>query len=180
VPPKTDSFQVQQLRAKLRLDELNIGDLTKRQAQIQDQITQLQNRLQASPVVEQQLKEITRSYQTAQDFYNELQKKRQQSAMATDLEHQQESEQFRILDPPSLPVKASFPKRRNFVGGGLAGGFVMALGIMYLVALLDRTMHSEKDVEGCLKLAVLTTIPVLASAGNGRMSAGSLRLTGTD
>ena len=32
----------------------------------------IQGRLQASPVVEQQLKEITRSYQTAQDFYNEL------------------------------------------------------------------------------------------------------------
>jgi len=83
--PKVDSLQVQQLRAKLRQDELSITDLSRRQTQIQEQISQLQGRLQASPVVEQQLKEITRNYQTAQDFYNDLLKKREQSAMASDL-----------------------------------------------------------------------------------------------
>jgi polysaccharide chain length determinant protein (PEP-CTERM system associated) len=164
---KVDSFQVQQLRAKLRQDDLNIADLTKRQALIQEQITQLQGRLQASPVVEQQLKEITRNYQTALDFYNDLLKKRQQSAMATDLEHQQESEQFRVLDPPSLPSSPSFPKRKLFAAGGLGVGFALSLAIMYLIALLDKSMHSERDVEVCLNLPVLTTVPVLDVPSNG-------------
>jgi polysaccharide chain length determinant protein (PEP-CTERM system associated) len=166
-PPKVESFQVQQLRAKLRQDDLNITDLTKRQGQIQEQITQLQGRLQASPVVEQQLKEITRNYQTALDFYNDLLKKREQSAMATDLEHQQESEQFRVLDPPSLPDKPSFPKRSFFAGGGLAAGMALALGLMYLIALLDKSMHTERDVEVCLNLPVLTTVPLLDGSDKG-------------
>jgi polysaccharide chain length determinant protein (PEP-CTERM system associated) len=183
--PKTDSYQVQQLRAKLRQDDQNIADLTKRQGQIQEQITQLQGRLQASPVVEQQLKEITRNYQTAQDFYNELLKKRQQSAMATDLEHQQESEQFRVLDPPSLPEKPSFPKRTYFAGGGLGAGLALALGIMYLIALLDKSMHTERDVEACLNMPVLTTVPLLdvkqALRGSGVLSGGNgLQATGAD
>jgi polysaccharide chain length determinant protein (PEP-CTERM system associated) len=164
---KVDSFQVQQLRAKLRQDDLNIADLTKRQAQIQAQITQLQGRLQASPVVEQQLKEINRNYQTAQDFYNDLLKKRKQSAMASDLEHQQQSEQFRVLDPPSLPGKPSFPKRTYFAGGGLGAGLALSLGIMYLIALLDKSMHTEKDVEVCLNLPVLTTVPLLDTTDSG-------------
>ena len=168
--PKTDSYQVQQLRAKLRQDDQNIADLTKRQAQIQEQITQLQGRLQASPVVEQQLKEITRNYQTAQDFYNELLKKRQQSAMATDLEHQQESEQFRVLDPPSLPDQPSFPKRSYFGGGGLAVGVGLALAVMYLIALLDKSMHTERDVEVCLNLPVLATVPLLDVPTSGPQS----------
>jgi polysaccharide chain length determinant protein (PEP-CTERM system associated) len=182
--PKIESFQIQQLRAKLRQDDLNIADLTKRQAQIQEQITQLQGRLQASPVVEQQLKEITRSYQTAQDFYNELLKKRQQSAMATDLEHQQESEQFRVLDPPSLPDKPSFPKRTDFAGAGLVAGLALALAIMYLIALLDKSMHTERDVEVCLNIPVLTTVPLLDDPLSGRkaglLSGSSLQATGAD
>jgi polysaccharide chain length determinant protein (PEP-CTERM system associated) len=184
VLPKTDSFQIQQLRAKLRQDDLNIADLTKRQAQIQEQITQLQGRLQASPVVEQQLKEITRNYQTAQDFYNDLLKKRQQSAMATDLEHQQESEQFRVLDPPSLPTKPSFPSRRYFTAGGLGAGFALALAIMYLIAFLDKSMHTERDVELCLNMAVLTTVPLLDVPSSGRkaglLGGRSLDATGAD
>jgi polysaccharide chain length determinant protein (PEP-CTERM system associated) len=166
--PKVDSFQVQQLRAKLRQDELNINDLTKRQAQIQEQLTNLQSRLAASPVVEQQLKEITRNYQTAQDFYNDLLKKREQSAMATDLEHQQESEQFRVLDPPSFPDKPSFPNRVLFVGGGLGAGLVIGLGLLYLIAFLDQSMHSDRDVEACLNLPVLVTIPLLESSTESR------------
>jgi polysaccharide chain length determinant protein (PEP-CTERM system associated) len=184
IVPKTESFQIQQLRAKLRQDDLNIADLTKRQAQIQEQITQLQGRLQASPVVEQQLKEITRNYQTAQDFYNELLKKRQQSAMATDLEHQQESEQFRVLDPPSLPNKPSFPNRKYFAAGGLGAGFALALAIMYLIAFLDKSMHTERDVEVCLNMPVLTTVPLLDDPLSGRkatlLSRSSLQATGAD
>jgi polysaccharide chain length determinant protein (PEP-CTERM system associated) len=184
VIPRTDSFQVQQLRAKLRQDDLNIADLTKRQAQIQEQIIQLQGRLQASPVVEQQLKEITRNYQTAQDFYNDLLKKRQQSAMATDLEHQQESEQFRVLDPPSLPGAPSFPNRKYFCAGGLGAGLTLALAIMYLIALLDKSMNTERDVEVCLNLPVLTTVPVLDDPASARktglLSGSSLQAAGTD
>lgn len=156
--------QMQQLRAKLRQDELSITDLIKRQSRIQDQISQLQVRVQASPVVEQRLKEITRSYQTAFDFYNELLKKRNQSAMASDLEHQQESEQFRVLDPPNLPDKPSFPKKMYFFGGGLGGGLVLSLGIMYLIAFNDKSLRTEKDVELCLRLPVLTMLPDFENA----------------
>src|SRR6266404_1564467 len=157
--------QMQQLRARLRQGEVSISDLTKRQRPIQDQIRQLQARIQASPVVEQQFKEITRSHQTALDFYNDLLKKHEQSAMATDLEHQQQSEQFSVLDPPSLPEKSSFPKKSYFAGGGLGGGLVVGLGIMYLIALTDKSLHSERDVERALKLHGLAVVPKLELAG---------------
>jgi polysaccharide chain length determinant protein (PEP-CTERM system associated) len=163
--------QMQQLRAKLRQDDMSISDLTKRQSQIQDQIRQLQARIQASPVVEQQFKEITRSHQTALDFYNDLLKKHEQSAMATDLEHQQQSEQFRVLDPPSLPEKPSFPKKLYFAGGGLGGGLVLGLGLLYLIAFNDKSMHTERDVELFLKLPVLAMVPMLEMAGSGESGA---------
>jgi len=112
---------------------------------------------------------MTRNYQSAQDFYNELSKKRQNSAMATDLEHQQESEQFRVLDPPSLPSKPSFPNRAIFAGGGLAAGLAIAVGVLYLLALSDKAIHTERDVEIALKLPVLALVPSLeVSAAKGK------------
>ena len=159
--PSVEPPQIQQLRASLRQQDLNIADLTKRQSQIQDQIRILQARVQASPMVEQQLKEFTRNYQSAADFYNELLKNREHSAMATSLAHQQEGEQFRVLDPPSLPASPSFPKKINFVGEGSGAGLVLALGTLYLLMTLDKTLHTEKDVETCLGVPVLVAIPVL-------------------
>lgn len=153
--------QLQQLRLKIKQDEFSIADLSKRQNQIQEQIRVMQARVQASPMVEQQFKELTRNYQSALEFYNELLKKRENSAMATTLEHQQESETFRVLDAPSLPSAPSSPNRLQLVGGGIGAGMALALGLMYLLAMMDKAMYTERDVETCLKLPVLTTVPNL-------------------
>jgi uncharacterized protein involved in exopolysaccharide biosynthesis len=158
---KTEPPEIQQLRAHSRQDEISIADLTKRQGQIQEQIRVLQGQVQASPMVEQQLKELTRNYQSALEFYNDLQKKRESSEMAKDLAHQQEGEQFRVLDPPNLPITPSFPKKSYFAGGGVAAGFVLSLAILYILMMIDKTLHNEKDVEMHLKLTVLAAVPVL-------------------
>ncbi|HJZ65228.1 MAG TPA: hypothetical protein VKD70_12980 [Candidatus Acidoferrum sp.] len=162
---------IQQLRAKIKQDELNISDLTKRQSQIQDQIRSVTGRLQASPVVEQQLKELSRSYQTASEMYNDLLKKRDTAAMARDLEHQQQGETFKVQDAPSLPLSPSFPKKSMFVGGGFGGGLVLSLGILYVLALTDKAIYTERDVELCLKVPVLAAVPsfdVYAGAANSK------------
>lgn len=151
--------QIQQLRVKVKQDEMSIVDLTKRQSQIQDQIRVIEGRVQASPMVEQQFKELTRNYQSAYEFYNNLLKNRDNAAMATDLEHQQESETFKVLDVPSLPMSPSFPKKIVFVGGGLGAGLALALGVMYILAISDKSMYTERDVESCLKMPVLTMVP---------------------
>jgi protein tyrosine kinase modulator len=162
--------QIQQLRARLHQDDLNIADLTKQQAHIQDQIRVLEGRIQSSPVVEQKYKELTRNYQTALDFYNNLLKNREQAAMATNLEQQQEGEQFRVLDPASLPDQPSFPKKPIFLAGGAGGGLALGLGILFLLAVSDRSLHTERDVETYLKLPVLAAVPLFEVDAQGKIS----------
>jgi len=161
---------IQQLRTKIKQDDFNIVDLTKRQSHIQEQIRGIQGRLQATPVVEQELKELTRNYQTASDIYNELLKKKENTGMAEELEKEQEGENFKVVDYPSLPSTPSFPKKTVFLGGGLGGGFALSLGILYLLALSDKAMYTERDVEVCLKLPVLVSVPSfeVLVRGNGR------------
>jgi polysaccharide chain length determinant protein (PEP-CTERM system associated) len=151
--------QLQQLRARVKQDDVNIADLTRRQNQMQDQIRGMQARVQASPMVEQQYKELTRNYMTAQQIYNELLKKQSDSSIAMNLEHEQESEVFRVLDAPSYPFSPSSPKMLQLVGGGAGAGFALAAAILYLLLFLDHAMYSEKDVELFLKLPVLTSVP---------------------
>jgi uncharacterized protein involved in exopolysaccharide biosynthesis len=160
--------QLQQLRVKVKQDEMSIAELTKRQSQIQEQIGVIEGRVQASPMVEQQFKELTRNHQSAEEFYNNLSKNRNNAAMATDLEHQQESETFKVLDAPSLPLTASFPKKIIFVGGGLGAGLALALGFLYLLAVGDKSMYTERDVETCMKMPVLTMVPSFDVSSTGK------------
>jgi uncharacterized protein involved in exopolysaccharide biosynthesis len=156
--------QLTELRTRVRQDELNIADLTKHQNQIQQQIQVMEARVQASPMVEQEYKELTRDHDTAQGIYNDLLRKQSDSSIAKDLVQQQESEVFHELDPPSYPSSPSFPKMILFLPGGLAAGLALGCGILYLLAMLDTAMYSERDVEASLKLPVLVSVPNLNAA----------------
>jgi polysaccharide chain length determinant protein (PEP-CTERM system associated) len=167
--------QLQQLRARIKQDEVTTADLTKRQTQIQDQIRQIQGRIQSTPMVEEQFKELTRNSQAATDFYNDLLRKRSNSAMATDLEHQQQSETFRVLDRPNRPSSPSFPKLPMFIGGGACLGLFVAVTILYMIALLDMAMYTERDAEACLRLPVLVSVPDLDVVGAHRNNSSEHR-----
>jgi polysaccharide chain length determinant protein (PEP-CTERM system associated) len=156
--------QIQQLRAQVHNDDLMIAAKSKEQEHIRKQIGLYQERVQSSPAVEQQYKELTRGYQTALDSYNELQKKRDNSEMATNLERKQEGEQFSVLDPANLPDKPSFPNRPLFALGGLGGGLALGLGLAFLLEMKDTSVKTERDVEFALHLPVLAMVPEIEPA----------------
>ncbi len=164
--------QIQQLRAQIHTYEQVMAAKQAEQEQIKQQIKIYQDRVQSSPAIEQQYKELTRDYQTALDFYNDLLKKRDQSAMATDLEHRQESEQFRVLDPANLPDQPSFPNRPLFTLGGFAGGLALGLGLAYMLELKDTSFKNEGDVEFALRLPVLALVPELGPKTGKKTKAG--------
>lgn len=156
-----EPLQITQLRAQIHTLDQVIAEKTREQDQIKQQIKVFQERVQSSPAIEQQYKELTRDYQTALDFYNDLLKKRDQSAMAADLERRQEGEQFRVLDPANLPDKPSFPNRPLFALGGLGGGLALGLGLSFLLEMRDTSLRTERDVEFTLRLHVLAMIPAI-------------------
>ena len=163
--PKTaaEPAQIAQLRAQVHTTDQVIAEKTKEQEKIQQAIKLYQDRVQSSPAVEQQYKELTRDYQTALDFYNDLLKKRDQSEMAANLERHQEGENFSILDPANLPDKPSFPNRPMFALGGLAGGLALGMAIAFFLESRDTSFRTERDVETALRLPVLAMVPAVES-----------------
>lgn len=156
-----EPLQITQLRAQIHNYDQVIAEKTREQDQIKQQIKVYQDRVQSSPAIEQQFKELTRDYQTALDFYNDLLKKGNQSTMSADLDRRQEGEQFRVLDPANLPDKPSFPNRPLFALGGLAGGFGLGLAIAFVLEMKDTSMRTERDVEFMLHLPVLAMVPAI-------------------
>jgi polysaccharide chain length determinant protein (PEP-CTERM system associated) len=150
-----------QLRAQIRSYDQVISEKTKEQDKLKEQIKVYEARVQSSPAIEQQYKQLTRGYQTALDSYKDLLKKRDEAAMATDLQRQQQGEQFRVLDPANLPDKPSFPNRPKFALGGLGAGLALGLGLAFLLEMKDTSMRSERDIEFALRLPVLAMVPAI-------------------
>ena len=162
---KVEPAQITQLRAVIRNDDQVIAEKTKEQEQVRQQIKTYEGRIQATPEVEQQFKELTRGYQTALQSYNDLLKKEQDSQMAVELERKQQGQQFRVLDPANLPDKPSFPNRLAFAGGGLAAGLGLGIVLALFIEIQNTSMRSERDVEFALRLPVLAMVPAIDPHG---------------
>jgi polysaccharide chain length determinant protein (PEP-CTERM system associated) len=152
---------ITQWRTQIHAAEQTISEKTKDQEGIKKQIELYQARVQGSPAVEEQYKELTRGYQTALDTYNDLLRKRSESAMSGELNREQETGQFVVLDPANLPDEPSFPNRPLFALGGLVGGLVMGCVIGLLKEAQDTSLRTERDVEHGLRLPVLAMIPAV-------------------
>jgi capsular polysaccharide biosynthesis protein len=91
-----------------------------------------------------------------------------QSQLATNLEQRQKGEQFRILDPPSLPNKPSAPNHFKVSLVGLALGIALGLGIAAIIEFTDVRVRKEKDLVGIVPVSVLVGIPHLSTPSETR------------
>jgi polysaccharide chain length determinant protein (PEP-CTERM system associated) len=183
-PSRNDSPAVQQLRAQLRSLDQGIQSKRHDQGLVSSQIRMYQDRVASSPMVLEEYKNITRDYQTAQAFYDDLLKKMNQSKMATDLERRQQGEQFSVMDQPNLPDSPTFPKRGVFVGAGFMAGLMLGTMLVAWREYRDTAMRNERDVWAFTKLPTLGVIsfsmndPDVPTSGGGRWGWGRRKKAG--
>jgi polysaccharide chain length determinant protein (PEP-CTERM system associated) len=169
--PHPDSAGVVQLRAVLHGYDQAIAAKRKQQEGLQAEIRGYQGRVQASPEVAEQYKELTRGYTTASDFYNRLLQEKNSSQMTTDLEHRMQGETFIVLDPATLPPDPIFPKTIVFAAGGLGLGLVIGLMIAGLLEYKDTALMTERDV---WEFTQLPTLAVIAWSGDAAKASPGL------
>jgi uncharacterized protein involved in exopolysaccharide biosynthesis len=165
-----------QLQGQLQSNRAEIANRERAVADLKARVVDYQARLNQEPVREQQLSDLTRGYEQSKANYDDLLKKKNESAMATSMELLQQGERFRIIDPPSLPVKPDFPNRLKFCAIGL--GFGLALGVVVAGAfeMMDERIYDEKELLKLLPTAVIAEIPALTVAADEQRERGRLWL----
>lgn len=159
---KIDPVNIVALKAQLHAMDQSIAQKRQAQAALQAQLRQYQDRISSSPTVQEEFKQVTRDYQTALAFYNDLLTKMNASKMAGDLERRQQGEQFKVMDEPNLPDGPSFPKRSVFLSGGLGAGVLLGLLIVAWIEYRDTAVRTEQDIWAFTKLPTLAVISLAA------------------
>jgi protein tyrosine kinase modulator len=132
-------------------------------------IAEYQRKVEAVPKRESELVELTRDYDVLKKTYDSLLTKREESQLAANLERRQIGEQFRILDPASLPERAANQSTRlAFSFGPAIIGLMCGVLLAGFLEYRDSSFSQEADVTRVLNLPVLALVPVVASQAEKR------------
>ncbi|HVP42853.1 MAG TPA: XrtA system polysaccharide chain length determinant [Terriglobales bacterium] len=161
-PKKVRPFM--QIESQLKATELDVTNRRREIAGLQAQIESYQGRLNLTPVREQELGDVIRNYQRSRENYDSLLAKQQQSALATNLERRQQGENFRVIDPPSLPEKPYSPDRFKLSLAGIGAGFAIAFVLLVVMEFVNPRIDREGQLKELVAAPVLTTVPGLWTA----------------
>jgi succinoglycan biosynthesis transport protein ExoP len=163
-----------QLQSQLKANQIEMANRERDVAALTAKINEYQARLNDEPVREQQYLDLTRGYDQQKANYDDLLKKKNSSAMATSMELRQQGEHFRMIDPPSLPVKPSFPNRMQLCGVGLGVGLVLGGVLAGGAEFLDDRLYNERELKELLPVTVISEIPAITSQADERRQAKKL------
>ena len=98
----------EQIKLQLVQQEGVIAALKNRGEQARKDIEKWSGLAKLVPQVEAELAQLNRDYQIVQKGYAEIRQRQESAKLASELETKAQNVQFRIIDPPKLPVQ---PKR---------------------------------------------------------------------
>jgi polysaccharide biosynthesis transport protein len=147
-----------QLLADQENGRMRVRELQRAETQIRAQITGYQQRVEASPLVEQQLTSLQRDYDLEKKQYEELAARRDAAALSEDLERKQAGERFRVLSPATWPREPFKPNVLRILLMAVAAG--VFLGGVSVVGreFLDRSIYDAHTLQHEYGLPVLGEI----------------------
>jgi polysaccharide chain length determinant protein (PEP-CTERM system associated) len=150
-----------QLKGELEALDRQMVAKQAEERRLQERVTAYQARVEGVPIRQAELTELTRDYGTLQGLYNNLLAKMEDSRIAANLERRQIGEQFKLLDPASLPEKPYTPNRLQINLFGAVFGLGLGLALAAILEYRDTSCRTEDDVVAVLSLPVLARIPVM-------------------
>lgn len=175
VDPIQNPTQIQ-LQGQLHSAQIEIANREQAIAALSARIGQYQTRLSQEPASEQQLADLTRGYEQSKVNYDDLLKKESDSRMATSMEQLQQGERFTILDPPSLPLKPTFPNRLKMCAMGFAAGTFLGALVVGILEFMDDRLHTDREIKKLLPSAVISEVPEILTANDKDRSARRIML----
>jgi polysaccharide chain length determinant protein (PEP-CTERM system associated) len=161
--------RISELQAELEVIDHQIASNAAESAELKRTIARYQADVNALPARESELVQLTRDYSTLQQTYSSLLEKHEEAKLAANLERRQIGEQFKVLDPASLPEKPyNEMKRLGAIGGGAGGGLLLGLVLIAFLEYRDTSLKQEEDVARIIGLPVLALVPLMESDGERR------------
>jgi len=153
----------QELSAVYRSSEyqgikVELASLKNIKENLEAEVSEKKDALKNIPALRTRLLELERKKQNEVIIYEKLVSRYGQSEVSKEMELQDKSMSFRVLDPAVVPSTHSSPNRPLIILLGIVGGIGLGLGIIVLMDLINPSIKSLDDLRE-FGVPVLAVVP---------------------
>ena len=127
-------------------------------------ISRYEKQIIKTPQVELGLSSLLRDHSNAKKKYEEIQAKQLTAQVAENLEGENKSERFSLIDPPLLADKPIKPNRAKIFILGLIVAFAAAFGIAFILETLNQRIRGKGALTVVLGDSPLVEIPYITTS----------------
>jgi len=161
--PGLNSALVFKIKTLISTEKGRLASLQAQRKPLRQKLLDLEQQIIKTPQVELALSSLLRDHSNAQKKYEEIQSKQLGAQIAENLEGENKSERFSLIDPPLLADKPIKPNRFKIIILGLFAAFAAAGGIAILLEMLNQRIRGKGALTTALGQAPLVEIPYITT-----------------
>ncbi len=129
-----DQIKVQVVEA-----ETTLASIERRVAEAEREQAALEQQAKATPGIQAQAQDLDRDYAVKKKSFEDLLERREQTRIGEAADTTADKIQFRIVDPPQIPVVPAAPNQPMLLSGVLVAAIAAAIGVPLLLLQFDRS-----------------------------------------
>jgi len=144
-----------ELNVLLGQAKADISALSARLAEYQKRREEMNEVILSLPTIEAQLASLNRDYEVTRELYQNLVMRRESSQLTYKAEQTGEDLQFRILEPPLVPVSPASPNRILLETMVLLASLGIGIGLAIAYEQIRPTFYTKRQLNTAIDLPVL-------------------------
>ncbi len=169
----------QQLRVSLADAEAGAASMRARVAEYESRYNRLKAAADAIPQVEADYTQLNRDYEVNKANYEKLLATRDSAQMSGDMDANSGIMNFRIIDPPRVPLVPSAPNRPLLTSLVLLGALVGGIVVAFLVSQFRPTFNDRWTLRHATGLPLLGAVSLIWTDTQKKRQRSSLVATAT-
>ena len=159
-----NSEQVLRLETMIKTARGRLQSFDSQRIPMRKRIAKYEKEIINTPQVELGLSSLLRDHRSAKEKYEEIQAKQLSAQIAENLEGENKSERFSLIDPPLLADKPIKPNRKKIILLGLILAFAAAIGLVFLLEILNQRIRGKGALTAVLGYSPLIEIPYITTS----------------
>jgi len=155
----------QQLKLTVSQLENEKASLQVRVNEYQRKVQEIEEKIHLIPEIESQVISLNRGYEVTKGKYNELLTRREQARLSQNADLTADDIQFKVVEPPRVPLEAAGPNRLLFMTIVVVFSFAVGMGSSLLVSIIQPVVMSGSQLTALTGYPVFGSVSLSAGAG---------------